>query len=300
MWRTNKRALACLVAGAVVVIVVVSLAVWAIAGEFTEKPRFSSPTMNFAITEKSVAPNKSLTERRGLIVEQSGSEGVRIFATVNTGRPVPISQTQLQQERSQFEKEVIDFQPQLPPPINSDSLQHTTDEELAKNAMDNLKLLAESLKENGTENIPNLFEAFNQYFRVDLSQEEPDLERYGTKEDIDQPDWLTLTYLGASIFLLKQIDTLLQLQPTSSREFRGTSLEQQPWNFNSLNLLFMQPGNVTDVREAVHNNMQLTSLKEYLWAARNIYVASQQLESFECLWTAYCEEINNRATMQGR
>ncbi len=155
-------------------------------------------------------------------------------------------------------------------------------------------------------NISKLLGTVSRVFGVDLDNEDPHL--YANRDAIsaDRSSWVTLSYLSLSVFLLRQMDRLLKLQADSLEplmEERGRSLDidSEPWAYNSLNLLFTEPGNITDVEQIVTNSDKEDKLSDYFWAAHNIIKASEDTngEGLDCIWSAYCTELDNRASLGG-
>ena len=74
------------------------------------------------------------------------------------------------------------------------------------------------------------------------------------------------------------------------------------WNYNSLNLLFTEPGNITDIERIVTNSGNEDKASDYFWAAHNIIKASEESdgEGLDCIWSAYCTELDNRASLGGK
>lgn len=156
-------------------------------------------------------------------------------------------------------------------------------------------------------NMSKLLNTVSRIFGVDLQEEDPHVKANENAISADRSSWVTLSYLSLSIFLLRQMDRLLKLQsePVDPllMEERGRSMSSalQPWTYNSLNLLFTEPSNNTDVENVVNNAAGEDSADDYLWAAHNILKASKDSngEGLDCIWSAYCTEINSRASLEG-
>lgn len=156
-------------------------------------------------------------------------------------------------------------------------------------------------------NMTKLLTTVSRIFGVNLAEEDPHL--YANRDAIsaDRSSWVTLSYLSLSLFLLRQMDHLLKLQsepldPVLMQQ-RGRSFnnyQSNPWTNNSLNLLFIEPGVNTDVERVVNNEENVEQPNGYLWAAHNILKASKDSDRIDCLWSAYCFELDNRATLDGK
>ena len=99
----------------------------------------------------------------------------------------------------------------------------------------------------------------------------------------------------------------------------GANSEDLPWRYNSLNILFTDPkqlmidglnetsSKMESVIENVVDNTQNQKEKSIVDYARlflNILKASHNAKGndgkdIDCIWNAYCIELNNRATLEG-
>jgi hypothetical protein len=155
-------------------------------------------------------------------------------------------------------------------------------------------------------NMSKLLNTVSRVFGVNLEDEDPHVNADENAISADRSSWVTLSYLSLSIFLLRQMDRILKLQSSEAidpllMEERGRSMSNalEPWTYNSLNLLFTEPSNETDVESVVNNAGNEDSANDYIWAAHNIIKASKDGEGLDCIWSAYCTEINNRASLEG-
>lgn len=152
-----------------------------------------------------------------------------------------------------------------------------------------------------------LLNTVSRVFGVNLEEEDPHMNANNDAISADRSSWVTLSYLSLSIFLLRQMDRVLKLQsepldPLLMEERgRGMNSALEPWTYNSLNLLFNEPANDTDVESVISNAGDEDSANDYIWAAHNILRASKDLdgEGLDCIWSAYCTEIDNRASLDG-
>jgi len=118
-------------------------------------------------------------------------------------------------------------------------------------------------------------------------------------------DLITFSYLSLSVFLLKQMDHLLEAQSEvtrgSSRSIQRAE-EEKPQHFNSLNILLIDSKrlknatNLDDMRTEEFSN-------NYAQFGVNLIKASQMDRAdgsgIDCIWTAYCIELNKRASLKG-
>jgi hypothetical protein len=152
-----------------------------------------------------------------------------------------------------------------------------------------------------------LLNTVSRVFGVNLEEEDPHINANENAISADRSSWVTLSYLSLSIFLLRQMDRLLKLQSEPLDplliEERGRRMSNtpEPWIYNSLNLLFTEPSNETDVESVINNVGNEDSANDYIWAAHNILKASKDSngEGLDCIWSAYCTEIENRASLEG-
>lgn len=149
-------------------------------------------------------------------------------------------------------------------------------------------------------NMSRMLNTVSRLFGVDLDVQDPHIHASRDAISADRSSWVTLSYLSLSVFLLRQMDYLLKLQ--SEMQQRGRSLtnaRNDLWTNNSLNLLFTEPGKTTDVERVINNDEKVDKPNDYLWAAHNIIKASKDSDRIDCLWSAYCVELDNRASLEG-
>ena len=106
-------------------------------------------------------------------------------------------------------------------------------------------------------------------------------------------EWATLSYLSLSLIVLKQLDRLLAIQDSYS--------SRRSFPSNSLNLLFIDPNRGRDIDDVMSTDADFNA-GDYIRAWNNIIRAwnSPRREGIDCIWTAYCVEINQRAnTLKG-
>ena len=130
----------------------------------------------------------------------------------------------------------------------------------------------------------------------------------------NEANWFSLSYLSLSVFLLKQMDRLLSSQsessdPSGQRSFQPTMAsndsqqqQQQPWHFNSLNILFLSPEELGEVAEidVIDNERAEKYANNYAQVVVNLMKATEfEDNGMHCIWTAYCHELNTRAGLQG-
>ena len=279
-----------------------------------------------------------IKDRRGFIFSRSEEhpETVRIIASVATSKPVPVNLTNLasnhkeqwaklqrpatlassksasqlrqRQHITTTPKSFFDLpdarvwapalvQPQMR--INSEEAERSVPFSQPLNGIN---------WENDSLNMSKLLNTVSRVFGVNLDKEDPHLHANRDAISADRSSWVTLSYLSLSVFLLRQMDRLLKLQgdplePLMMEE-RSRSLDNDPppWNYNSLNLLFTEPGNITDIERIVTNSGNEDKASDYFWAAHNIIKASEESdgEGLDCIWSAYCTELDNRASLGGK
>ena len=158
----------------------------------------------------------------------------------------------------------------------------------------------------------------SEIFGMDLSGQDP-LQNLNDQLRQDRSNWVNLSYLSLSVFLLKQMDRLLQMQPEergrkiSASTSPSGELDQEPWHYNSLNILFLDPyqlaaHNATgmdQIMKTVADNNRLeefhtTEANDYAQVVLNLIKATKmEGKGIDCIWTVYCIELNNRASLEG-
>ena len=182
---------------------------------------------------------------------------------------------------------------------------------------------------NGTEwqlevaDISGMLKMASQMLGMD-ELEESEWNAANAKVDNDRSNWVSLSYLSLGLFLLNQIDALLKLQTETAADNAtnetGRSLhpsaslsDSQPWRYNRLNVLLADPSefnagsadspseDVKMIIERVTDNDRDThfDVNNYARLALNLIKVSHANESIDCLWHAYCSELNNRAPLDG-
>ncbi|KZS16764.1 Uncharacterized protein APZ42_017345 [Daphnia magna] len=333
----NKKQLSCLVAGLCCTTALIAFCIWAGIGGFFE--RFSHPAEKLNRSEKNVTePVMSIKDRRGFIFSRSSDhpETVRIVASVATSKPVPIIHTNSSSPRVPLAKiQRSETMATLANEGSSQLFQRQQFSPTPKSFFDlpdsriwGPALVQQSRSNSDAErserfyqpmdgtirnwdhdsfNMSKLLNTVSQIFGVDLEEEDPHVNANRDAVSADRSSWVTLSYLSLSIFLLRQMDRILKLQSEPSdpllMEERGRSMISalEPWTYNSLNLLFTEPNNNTDIEGVINNVGDEDSADDYIWAAHNILRASKDLsgEGLDCIWSAYCTEIDNRASLDG-
>lgn len=280
----------------------------------------------------------SIKDRRGFIFSRSSDhpETVRIVASVATSKPVPIIHTNSSSPRVPLAKiQRSETMATLANEGSSQLFQRQQFSPTPKSFFDlpdsriwGPALVQQSRSNSDAErserfyqpmdgtirnwdhdsfNMSKLLNTVSQIFGVDLEEEDPHVNANRDAVSADRSSWVTLSYLSLSIFLLRQMDRILKLQSEPSdpllMEERGRSMNSalEPWTYNSLNLLFTEPNNNTDIEGVINNVGDEDSADDYIWAAHNILRASKDLsgEGLDCIWSAYCTEIDNRASLDG-
>lgn len=124
-----------------------------------------------------------------------------------------------------------------------------------------------------------------------------------------ETDLITLSYLSLSVFLLNQMDQLLDAQSeavASSRNFqrkkKTQEVEERPRHFNSLNILLVDSKRLENTTDS-GNILAKEYSNNYAQLGVNLIKASQMERAegngIDCIWTAYCIELNNRASLKG-
>ena len=106
-------------------------------------------------------------------------------------------------------------------------------------------------------------------------------------------EWASLSYLSLSLIVLKQLDRLLSLQDVYS--------SRKSFPSNSLNLLFVDHKRGRDINSVMATDADF-DVSDYIHAWNNIIRAwnTPKHEGIDCIWSAYCVEINQRAnTLKG-
>jgi len=106
-------------------------------------------------------------------------------------------------------------------------------------------------------------------------------------------EWASLSYLSLSLIVLKQLDRLLSLQDVYS--------SRKSFPSNSLNLLFIDHKRGRDINSVMATDADF-DVSDYIHAWNNIIRAwnTPKHEGIDCIWSAYCVEINQRAnTLKG-
>lgn len=147
-------------------------------------------------------------------------------------------------------------------------------------------------------------------FGVDLENDNPYAKAERDPISREKANWVTLSYLSLSVFLLKQMDKLMgTVQPEEDGTINARRLDE---NFhpedarivsNSLNLLFVTPGtvaNVTDLERLITEEPDVDA-GHFSRLVLNILKASgmNDGQGLDCIWAAYCTELNHRARHQG-
>lgn len=125
-----------------------------------------------------------------------------------------------------------------------------------------------------------------------------------------ETDLITLSYLSLSVFLLNQMDQLLDAQSeavASSRNFqrkkKTQEVEERPRHFNSLNILLVDSKRLENTTDS-GNILAKEYSNNYAQLGVNLIKASQMERAegngIDCIWTAYCIELNNRASLKGK
>lgn len=121
--------------------------------------------------------------------------------------------------------------------------------------------------------------------------------------DTNGADLITLSYLSLSVYLLKQMDRLLDAQSEVMASSRSLEQgEKKSRFFNSLNILLVDSKrleNITDIDDIKAEDLS----DNYAQLGVNLIKASQMKRAegsgIDCVWTAYCIELNNRASLKG-
>lgn len=156
-------------------------------------------------------------------------------------------------------------------------------------------------------NVSKLLGTAGKIFGIDLSREDPSI--VGNKyDDVDvstyvhreRGNWVTLSYLSLSVFLLKQMDRLLQDSQQTGRHVTDGQVVS-----NSLNLLFVDPAgqsinNATELELLVTSDADVGP-SDFSRLVLNMIKASQMNggDGLDCIWSAYCVELNYRAERDG-
>lgn len=102
-------------------------------------------------------------------------------------------------------------------------------------------------------------------------------------------EWASWSYLSLSLIVLKQLDRLLSLQDNYS--------SRKSFPSNSLNLLFIDHKRGRDIHSVMATDADFDV--SYIRAWNNIIRAwnTPKHEGIECIWSAYCDEINQRVVI---
>lgn len=277
------------------------------------------------------APVQSIKDRRGFIFSRSAEhpESVRIIASIATSKPVavnPLNLTSVNHPRwARIENSDSTMATVASSKLESQrfrqrQFQSTTEKSFfdlpdvrvwgpalvqqQSRTNDQSNRFKQSLNardwDKDSFNMSRMLNTVSRLFGVDLDVEDPHVHASRDAISADRSSWVTLSYLSLSVFLLRQMDYLLKLQ--SEMQDRGRSLtnsRNELWTNNSLNLLFTEPGKSTDVERVINNDEKVDKPNDYLWAAHNIIKASKDSDRIDCLWSAYCVELDNRASLEG-
>lgn len=214
-----------------------------------------------------------IKDRRGFIFSRSPEhpESVRIIASIATSKPVAI-------------RPLVSGHP---PTDRSEPAIRNPRQNYFKQPLESIDWNEESL------NINRLHSAISRVFGVHV----PADDNHAIMAADSLSNWMALSYLSLGIFLLRQMDHQLM---TPARQ--STTTVNNPWTYNSLNLLFSEPGrvNVTDIERLIDNQLviETDSPNDYMWAAHNILRASEDSHGIDCIWAAYCVELDRRASVQ--
>ncbi len=160
-------------------------------------------------------------------------------------------------------------------------------------------------RNQGYLNIGKLLNTAGKIFGMDLSKEDLQSTEKNPTVTQDQTNWVTLSYLSLSVFLLKQMDKLLNLEQMSLNKTGDDATQGrmvQDTISNSLNLLFLDPAgsNTTDFDELLIADADADAAG-FSRVVLNIVKASQMYDGdgIDCVWSAYCVELNHRARREG-